>query len=152
MFKVSFKCRNDIDKVSRKISICNFASNKTCTYHVILRFKSICSRIKRKKDIFLKNQTKIYAKLTFLFTVGRKGLYFCLFYSFVCSFWFNVFFVFRNKNHQRVISLSVFILKIRKRVMFLWLRKQRKFVRNFPSQFWRNYSSYTILINMYMCQ
>lgn len=126
MFKVSFKCRNDIDKVSRKISICNFASNKTCTYHVILRFKSICGRIKRKKDIFLKNQIKIYAKLTFLFTVGRKGLYFCLFYSFVCSFWFNVFFVFRNKNHQRVISLSVFILKIRKRVMFLWLRKQRK--------------------------
>lgn len=151
MFKVSFKCRNDIDKVSRKISICNFASNKTCTYHVILRFKSICGRIKRKKDIFLKNQIKIYAKLTFLFTVGRKGLYFCLFYSFVCSFWFNVFFVFRNKNHQRVISLSVFILKIRKRVMFLWLRKQRK-VRNFPSQFWKNYSSYTILINMYMCQ
>lgn len=52
MFKVSFKRRNDIDKVSRKISICNFASNKTCTYHVILRFKSTCSRFKRKKDIF----------------------------------------------------------------------------------------------------
>lgn len=52
MFKVLFKCRNDIDKVFCKIFICNFVLNKMCIYYVILRFKFICSRIKCKKDIF----------------------------------------------------------------------------------------------------
>lgn len=54
MFKVLFKCRNDIDKVFCKIFICNFVLNKMCIYYVILRFKFICSRIKCKKIFFEK--------------------------------------------------------------------------------------------------